>query len=262
MPRDLPTAVLLLMLFCPAAVLAQEGAAINGPPVAFPQVTAVPIPLESTSGRFSSLNPPRQTACANRRVTGRVVSIRLIQVKQFDCLGNDASLPLENVLMNVQLGNPADTGQMVVGRLVIIEGSIKIAQEPHGNYLVFFLIAEKARPVAGEPSAAPASASTSYMMCQAPELDALASQLGRELCVQSTIMANLNAAGPALQTAARALVQDSPKDAASSDSIICRQDRERSDAHLAAMACARESYWDWWSLKQRGGQNFTKPAPP
>jgi hypothetical protein len=194
-------------------------------------------------------------------VIGRVVSIRLIQVDQFACVGNDAGLPLENVLMNVQLGDAA-AGQMVVGRRIAIEGNFRIAQEPHGNYLVFFLIAEKAALVAGDPPAAPAPASTSYMICQPPELDALASQLGRELCVQSSIMANLTVAGPALETAARALVQDSPKDAASSDPIICHQDRERSDAHLAAIACARGSYWDWWSLKQRGGQNYTKPAPP
>jgi len=259
MNRHLLTAALFLPFA--SSAMAQSGAPTpDSPPVAFPQVTALPTSLASTSGRFSSLNPPRQSTCQNRNVVGRVVSVRLIQLDRFVCLGNEAGLPLENVLMNVRLDDPAEARQMAVGRRVVVEGNFKIAQEPHGGYLVFFLIAEKARLAAGEPLAAPAQASTSYMMCQPPELDALAGQLGRELCVQSTIMADLKTAGPALEAAARALAQNSPEDETSG--IACREDRDRSDAHLATMACARSGYWAWWSSKRRLGQNFTKPAPP
>ena len=253
----------LFMLVCPGDARAQAGpAAPADPQVSFSQVTEVPVPLQSTSGRFNSLNPPRQAACQNKKVVGRVVSARLIQVDQFSCVGREVGLPLVNVLVNVRLAAQADAAQMVVGRLVAIEGTLKAAQEPHGGYLVFFVIAEDARPVAGEPIAAPKAAITSYMICQPPELDALASRIGREMCVQNTILANLPVMDSALDIAARALVQDSPKDKSSNDPITCRQDPERSDAHLADIACARGSYWDWWSRKQRGGQNYTEPAPP
>src|ERR1700722_11585022 len=90
MTRHFPIAALLLMLFCPAA-LAQDGVpaaatGTNGPSVAFPPATQpLPSPLLSASGRFSSLNPPNQVVCHNGNVTGRVVSIRLIRVDQFEC---------------------------------------------------------------------------------------------------------------------------------------------------------------------------------
>src|SRR5579863_1884937 len=51
-------------------------------PVTFPQVTADPVPLHSASGRFSSIDPPNQLDCSNREVSGRVVSPRLIMVRQ------------------------------------------------------------------------------------------------------------------------------------------------------------------------------------
>jgi hypothetical protein len=94
-PPRVPTATLLLMLFCPAAVLAQAPA---GPPVAFAPVTGVPIPLQSTSGRFSSLNPPNQLNCPNSKVIGRVVSARLIMVDEMGCRGQGGS-----TLVNVEL---------------------------------------------------------------------------------------------------------------------------------------------------------------
>src|SRR3954465_8567771 len=110
----------LLILAFPGAALAQNGA----PPVAFPQVTGLPVPLQSTSGRFSSLNPVNRTDCPNRRVSGRVVSPRLIMVAEGFC-GRGRS---GNVLVNVEFANPADAAQMVVGRRVTIEAAFKNAE--------------------------------------------------------------------------------------------------------------------------------------
>src|SRR5881227_3125526 len=106
-------ALLSTLFFCSAHALAQSG----GPPVAsFAPVTGVPIPVQSASGRFSSLNPPNRLNCSYKKVTGRVVSPRLIMVKEMNCgrPGHD------NVLVNVQLSNPADAAQMVTGRRVAI----------------------------------------------------------------------------------------------------------------------------------------------
>src|SRR6185503_1550708 len=107
----IPAIAALALFFCPVPVLAQ-----GGPSVAFAQVTGVPIPLNSVSGRFSSLNPLNQQSCPYKRVSGRVVSPRLILVKDMSCgrPGHD------NVLVNVQFANPADAAQMVTGRRVTI----------------------------------------------------------------------------------------------------------------------------------------------
>ena len=90
-------ALLPTLFFCLAPALAEVGAPA-APSVAFPQVTAVPIPLQSASGRFSSLNPPNQLDCPYKEVTGHVVSPRLIMVKEMNCgrPGHD------NVLVNVR----------------------------------------------------------------------------------------------------------------------------------------------------------------
>jgi hypothetical protein len=274
MTRHFPIAALLLMLFCPAA-LAQEGVPAaatetNGPSVAFPPATQpLPNPLLSASGRFSSLNPPNQVVCHNGNVTGRVVSIRLIRVDQFECDDYGSGLGYRGCcsLMNVELGQPSDAEKMAIGKLVTVKGTFKSAREDHGSYLVFFIIAENAHVLRGDPfdePGAPAQPSTSYMICQPPELDTLASRLGRELCVQSTIVANLNVTGPALEAAARAPVPGPPGDAASGDptAITCRVDPEHSDAHLIAIACARNSYWAWWVGKQQDPVGYGQLAPP
>ena len=254
----------MLMLACPAPVLAQDGAPGGArSPVAFPQVTGVPIPLQSVSGRFSSLNPLNQRNCPYKKASGRVVSPSLILVKEMVCgrPGHD------NLLVNVELSNPADAAQMVTGRHVVITGRFKSAEEDRDPVFVAgFLIAEKAELVAGDPidlSAPPAQAFTSYMMCQPPELDALARQLGSELCVQSTIVANLTATGPALETAARGPAKVSPEDAVPGDpdAISCRLDPGVSDRHLSAIACARNSYWAWYQAKWRDPMSSI-PAPP
>jgi hypothetical protein len=255
-------ALLPTLFFCLAPALSEDGASAV-PSVAFPQVTAVPIPLQSASGRFSSLNPPNQLYCPYKEVTGRVVSPRLIMVEEMDCgrPGHD------NVLVNVQLSNAADAVQMVTGRRVTITARFKSAEEDRDpRFFAEFLIAEKAELVAGDPidpSALSAHAFTSYMMCQPPELDALARQLGNELCVQSTIVANLKVTGPALEAAARTPAKIAPLDPVRGDrnAISCRLDPKLSDAHLPAIACARDSYWIWYKTKWRDPL-FATPAPP
>jgi hypothetical protein len=258
--------ILAIGAFLPALFLvsAHALAQAGGPPVAsFAPVTGVPIPVHSASGRFSSLNPSNRLNCSYKKVTGRVVSPRLILVKDMNCgrPGHD------NVLVNVQLSNPADAVKMVPGRRVAIAARFKSAQEDRDPlFFAEFLIAEQAQIVGGDPldgSAPPAPAFTSYMMCQPPELDALASRLGKELCVQSTIVADLAATGPALATAAAAPAQVSPEDPVSDDpnAISCRLDPKRSDAQLPAVACARGSYWAWYKAKWSDPLLAT-PAPP
>jgi hypothetical protein len=249
-------AILPVLFFCSAPAWAQG--ALAGPPVAFAPVTRVP--LLSASGRFSSLNPPNRRNCPYKQVTGRVVSPRLIMVKDIFCgrRGHD------NVLVNVQFNNPADAMQMVTGRRVTIAARFRSAQEDRAPlFYAEFLIAEGARLVAAlDRSAAPAEAFTSYMVCQPPELDALAARLGRELCAQSTLVENLTVAGPALETAARAPANASPEDAVAGDAnaITCRLDPQRSDRQLPAIACARNSYWVWYKAKW-GDPLSSTPAP-
>ena len=252
-------ALLPTLFFCTTQALTQ-----GRPPVAsFAPVTGVPIPVHSASGRFSSLNPSNRLNCSYKKVSGRVVSPRLILVKDMNCgrPGHD------NVLVNVQLSNPADAAQMVPGRRVTVAARFKSAQEDRDPlFFAEFLIAEQAQLVGGDPldrSAPPAPAFTSYMMCQPPELDALATQLGKELCVQSTLVADLAATSPALAAAARAPAQVSPEDTVTGDpnAISCRLDPKRSDAQLPAVACARGSYWAWYKTKWSDPLSPI-PAPP
>lgn len=243
------------MLFFPPA-LAQAPAG----PVAFAPVTGVPVAFQSVSGRFSSLNPIHRRNCMTGKVTGRAVSSRLIMVDQRFC-GPGQS---DNVLVNVEFSNPADAGQMTVGRRVTIAATFTSAEEDRNAvFYALYLIAQKAVLVSADPPAPPAPAFTSYMICQPPELDAMAGKLGHELCVQNTIVANLDVTGPALETAARAPTNVPVEEAVSGDpnAITCRLDLERSDIHLPAIACARDSYWDWYKTKWRD-YLFQTPAPP
>jgi hypothetical protein len=249
-------ALLATLFLCSVHALAQSGAP---PSVAFAPVTGGP--LLSASGRFSSLTPPNQLSCGHDKITGRVVSPSLIMVKKIDCgrPGHD------NVLVNVQFADPSDAAQMVTGRQVTITASLKSAEEDRDPlFYAEYLIADQAR-LSGprERSAQPAPAFTSYMMCQPPDLDALATKLGKELCVQSTIVADLARTGPALETAARAPANLSPTDSLPGDpnGISCRLDPKRSDAQLPAIACARGSYWAWYREKWPDPWSST-PAPP
>jgi hypothetical protein len=184
-------------------------------------------------------------------------------VKQMSCgrQGHD------NVLVNVQLSNPADAVQMVTGRRVTITARFKSALEDRDPvFFAEYLIAENAKFAGGDPLdhfAPPAQAFTSYMMCQPPELDSLAKRLGSDLCVQSTILADLTTTGSALEAAARAPANVSPTDTVPGDpnAISCRLDPRRSDAQLPAIACARGSYWAWYREKWPDPLSPT-PAPP
>ena len=254
--RPLPViGALLPTLFFLTSALAQVGA----PPVAFAPVTGAP--LLSASGRFSSLTPPNQLSCGHDKITGRVISQNLIMVKKIDCgrPGHD------NVLVNVQFANPSDAAQMVTGRQITITAGLKSAEEDRDPlFYAEYVIAGQAKFVSGDlGDRSASSAFTSYMMCQPPELDALATKLGRELCVQSTVVADLAQTGPALETAARTPANLSPTDAVPGDpnAISCRLDPKRSDAQLPAIACARGSYWAWYREKWPAPWSST-PAPP
>ena len=237
-----------LPFVCTVSALAQAPGGA-GPSVAFGQVTDVPIPLLSVSGRFSSLNPLDQHNCSDRKISGRVVSSRLILADRVSC-GRPGH---ENLLVNVKLANPADTTQMVPGRHIAVTGRFKVAEEDRDPIFVAeFLIGENVAFAGGDPvppSSPPAF--TSYMMCQPPELDSLAGKLGKDLCVQSSLVANLAATRSALEAAARAPAQISPQDAVAGDpdAISCRLDPGISDRHLTDIACARGSYWAWYHAK-------------
>lgn len=234
--------------------------AVGGPSVAFPQVTSAPIPLQSASGRYSSLNPPSRRDCPYTKVAGRVVSARLLLVKEMNCgrPGHD------NVLVNIRLADPADAAQMIAGRRVVVSGKFVSAQEDRDElFFAEFLIAEQAAFVSGDAPAAPAPAFTSYMVCQPPELDGLAEKLGKELCIQNTLLPNLPTIEPALEIAARAPAKLAAGEAVAGgpNALSCRLDPGVSDLHLPAVACARGSYWAWYRAKWLDPRLAT-PAPP
>ena len=246
MESRLPLALAVLLLGDAAPVSAQ-------PSAAFAQVTGTPTPLQSISGRFSSLNPLDRHRCSSRTVSGRVVSPNLIQVEKLDC---GRSRP-DIALVNVRFDTPADAAQMIAGRRVDIAGNFQWAEEDREPTIVAkFVIAEKARIVSADAAAPPAPAFTSYMICQPPELDALAGRLKSELCVQSTVVAD-GAAGPALEAAARAPSPDAAS--GNADAISCKLEGGVSDRHLSAIACAKGSYWAWY--KAVHDPQFPLPAP-
>jgi hypothetical protein len=182
-------------------------------------------------------------------------------VNEMDCQGRGQT---QNVFVNVELSNPADAAQMITGRRVAITATFRSAWEHRtAEFTADYLIAEKAELVAGDPIDRLAPAFTSYMICQPPELDALARALGSEVCVQSTLMTNHITTAPALETAARAAQDVSPTDVVSGDpdAVTCRLDPGNSDRQLHAIACARNSYWAWYKVKWRTPLSPT-PAPP
>ncbi len=247
----------LFLLACSGPVLAQ-----NGPSVAFGQVTGIPIPLQSVSGRFSSLNPLDQFGCSDKKVSGRVVSPSLLLVTGSGCGRRGQNY----LLVNVRFAHPADAAQMVPGRHVEITANFKRAFEAREPiFTADYVIADKAAIVGGdpiEPSVPPAPAFTSYMICQPPELDALAKEVGSDLCVQNTLLTDLKATEPALAAAARAPSKTPPEDIVSGDAnaISCGLDPGVSDRHLTAIACARGSYWAWYRALR--DPKFSIPAPP
>jgi hypothetical protein len=254
---------LLLTIWLSPASLAQNGAPpATVPSVAFPQVTEIPVPFQSISGRWNALNPPSRHICPFSQVTGRVISARLILVDGLACYQGAQTA---NVLVNLELADLADAAQMVTGRRVVVKASFKFAQEFRAamDGWANYLIAEKAELVAGDPRGAPAPAFMSYMLCQPPELDALAREPGSKLCVQSKLLANLKTTGPALEAAARTPANLAPDDTVPGDAeaISCRLDPGLSGLHLQAVACARNSYWVWYK-EGWGIPAPTRLAPP
>lgn len=246
---------MLLLLLSPAALAQAPGGAVS-----FDQVTGVPVPFQSISGRFSSLSPIKRRDCRDGKITGRVVSAQLIMVEKRFC-GPGQS---DNVLVNVRFANPADTAQMIVGRNVTIAANVKSAEEDRNStFYALYLIAEKATLVSADPPAAPAPAFTSYMICQPSELDALAKRLGSDMCVQNTLVTDFATTAQALEIAARSPGAAPPADAAPGDpnAIACHKDIERSDINLPAIVCAKTSYWDWYRAKWRD-YLFQTAAPP
>src|SRR4051812_8069437 len=114
-------AVGALLLAAYPALAQNDAPGPAGPPVAFEQVTSIPIPVQSVSGRFSSLNPLNQHTCSDKKVSGRVVSPTLVLVTGEAC-GRRGQTYL---LVNVQLSNPAQAAQMVPGRRVDITATFK-----------------------------------------------------------------------------------------------------------------------------------------
>ena len=105
-----------LLSVCPA--LAPNGVpamAADAAPVTFAPVATIPVPLQSTSGRFSSLNPSHRLNCGySGKMIGQVVSARLMMV---DVTGGFCHVSeVAHALVNVELSNPADAVQMVPGR--------------------------------------------------------------------------------------------------------------------------------------------------
>ena len=89
----------------------------------------------------------------------------------------------------------------------------------------------------------------SRIVCRPPQLVELAKRMGRNLCVQNSILANLKATGPALEAAARAFAEHRPGNtlSGSPDAISCRQMNQAFT--VSDLTCAQNSYW-------------TSPRPP
>ena len=257
-------ALFLIAAFCPGVALAQNGApaaAANDQNVRFPTLGQQLPALLSGSGRFSAIDPQHRVTCDATSVAGRVISRNLIFMREtFDCGGFRG----HDMLINVELADPVDATKMIPGTAVIAQGTIKDGHENHNGYTVYFIFVEKARVTPFGSGIDPQYANFTYMNCQPQELDTLAKQLGRELCVQNTLVTNLAATGPTLEAAAHAPVKMSPGDAVSGDpaAITCRLDPERSDAELSAMTCARNNYWVWWRAKWFNPSGIGTMGPP
>jgi hypothetical protein len=110
--------------------------------------------------------------------------------------------------------------------------------------------------VAGQASVSP------NFDCEPMELAAFSNELGRILCVQHEAMKSLDVTNPAIEAAARALVQHPTGDQPSGDPnvITCRQDPELTDDNRQpAVACAYNSYFSF--LATHGPDVPTKEFP-
>ena len=271
MRRCLSTAVPLYLVCC----FAGEQARSNPPTQPTESVIVQPVPVVSTSGRFSSpdpqTKPDRVLFCRKDTVPGRVISDTLVLVPQFQC-GNieelgAIGLRLTNAVMNVQFSDPTERSKMNVGAGVFINADFVVAFEHHGTYGVSFLIAKNAALTVGappEPSTGPARPITSYIVCRAPAMESLSVRLGKEICIQSSLLDQLSTLEPAVEAAAATPVDETPGDSGSAEpnGITCRTDPERTDLRLSTIACARNYYWAWWAKKYALNERLIQPAPP
>jgi hypothetical protein len=229
---------------------------------------------------------PAVWQCHNTNIFGRVISPKAIQMPGFNCITGgapafygrqsvdtcpDASadsgradltsadrlegagrLPCKvDVTMNVRLADPADAGKMQPGKIVRLGGNFLVARERSADYLTV----ENAKVLEIDPLTTEESTKAlSLLLCQPPQLVELSKQLGRRLCVQSDIVANLNVTGPDLQAAARSLLGQSARNERSDDpnAITCRK---RVYVRLpSSVTCAFNSYWKSWVSQQSIGQ--------
>lgn len=100
------------------------------------------------------------------------------------------------------------------------------------------------------------------ILCQPPQLIELSKQLGRHLCVQYDIVANLKVTGAILEKAARSLMQHPTMDESSDDpnAISCNEEHQQTATRLKSpLACAHNSYWA--SLHQKQNDKFVFLQP-
>lgn len=105
-------------------------------------------------------------------------------------------------------------------------------------------------------------ANSRFIVCQPPQLVELSKQLGRNLCVQYDIVANLDVTVSALEKAARLLVQRPTVNRSSGDpnAISCYEEHQQSATRLRSpLACAHNSYWASLHQKQNSEFVFLQP---
>lgn len=218
-----------------------------------------PAPTPSNAGSDATSST---FICQNHSATGRAISPEGIQMAGFQCdlTGNGNNGDGTNILlgrfrhtkgqsdvtMRVQLANAADAGKMQPGKLVKITGDIRVIKFGNGRY---FLAMADAKVVWVDPfdrTAAPVPSGTGFIVCGPPQLMAISKQVGRRLCAQNDIVANLNATGQALSEAVRSLVLYPQADdlAGDPDAITCRQSENQTNTRLQPrVTCAHNSYW-------------------
>jgi hypothetical protein len=264
-------------------------------PVQAPSNGTASAPIVASSDKLpTDLHWNEQAAtwrCHNTSVFGRVISPSAIQMPGFNCITGGAPafygrhtvdtcpdaranssrpdltsadrlegagrLPCKvDVTMNVRLADPADAGKMQPGKIVRLGGNFLVTRERRADYLTV----ENAKVLEIDPLTTEEPTKTlSILLCQPPQLVALSKELGRRLCVQSDIVANLNVTGPDLHAATRSLMGRGARNELSDDpnAITCQK---RVYVRLpSSVTCAFNSYWKSWVSQQ---MNSPMGGPP
>jgi hypothetical protein len=218
---------------------------------------------------LASLNvtaPPGPHTCRTSKVFARVISPEQIQLPGFVCLPGDKESfsPLQfgscpfasadmfdrekgckfDVIMKLQLADYGDAFKMKRRSIVWLSGDVRLTRDRQGNIQGDSLTMENARLLQADPFALLQPA----FKCLPSELDALAERIGRRLCVQNDVMANLKLTGAALQAAALSPLRDPEVKGSASDpqAITCRfSDDKKPASHLRPLPlnCAFNSVW-------------------